>query len=68
MRLLLDVHISRDVAADLCGHGIDAASVADHRGGSLREADDAVLLTAAEEEGRVLVTYDLSTIPAAERD
>src|SRR5262249_8100311 len=41
-----------------------AVSVADHRGGALREADDAVLLTAAGEEARVLVTYDLHTIPA----
>lgn len=63
MRLLLDVHISSDVVDDLRSQGVDAVSVADHQDGALREADDNVLLETARQEGRVCVTYDVSTIP-----
>jgi predicted nuclease of predicted toxin-antitoxin system len=63
MRLLLDVHLPLELVTDLQSKGVDVAAVANHRGGTLREADDPVLLTAAREEDRVFVTYDLSTIP-----
>src|SRR5947209_8610615 len=63
MRLPLDVHLPPGLAEDLRTRGTDAVSAVTHRGGTLREVDDALLLAAATEEGRVLGTYDVATIP-----
>lgn len=62
MRLLLDIHIPVAVAQQLRLTGIDAISLAEWRAGMFRTASDSVILSAALEEGRVLVTYDLRSI------
>jgi uncharacterized protein DUF5615 len=65
VRLLLDTHIAKGTVAALQRYcpGVDAAQIADWRGGRFRTADDAAILTACSEDGRVLVTYDQRTIP-----
>ncbi len=56
------------VTAQLQAHGIDAVTVQDWRGGAYRDADDEMILIAAREEGRVLVTFDLKTFPSRLRE
>jgi len=63
MRLLLDAHISPDVARDLANQGIEAVSMQSWRGGVYLEDQDEAILNAAFEDDRVLVTYDVRTIP-----
>ena len=63
MRLLLDAHISPAVAQGLQHDGIDALSLRDWLDGRHRDASDEVILTAAVADERVLVTFDLRTIP-----
>lgn len=65
MRILLETHIARATLGALAklAPGIDAEHLARWREGSLRNAADAFLLAACQEEGRVLVTFDLKTIP-----
>lgn len=63
MRLLLDEHISPAVAGQLRARGVDALPIRDWRGGGYRGASDEHLLTAAVQDERVLVTFDLRTIP-----
>ncbi|MCC6626992.1 MAG: DUF5615 family PIN-like protein [Chloroflexi bacterium] len=62
MRLLLESHIAGEVTQQLRQRGIDAVTLQEWRGGSLRSAADNEVLAAAAEEGRVLVTYDLRTL------
>jgi predicted nuclease of predicted toxin-antitoxin system len=63
MRLLLDVHLSPAIARRLQQDGVDVVTVRDWRQGNYRSAVDDQLLTAAAADERVLVTYDLRTIP-----
>jgi hypothetical protein len=65
VRLLLDGHIKKAAVAALrrCCPRLEAAHIADWRGGRLRTAEDATILTACLEDKRVLVTYDQRTIP-----
>ena len=63
MRLILDEHISPDSAQGLLGAGIDVVEVSNWLSGTLRStADDQILAVAAEEQ-RVLVSFDVNTIP-----
>lgn len=63
--LLLDEHISPTVAFQIraTDPSINILSIAEWRAGSLTARSDADLLQAALEDGMVLVTYDLRTIP-----
>ena len=63
MRLLLDAHVSPAVARALQAGGSDALAPRDWHGGQYRTASDAQILAAAVAEERVLVTYDLRSIP-----
>ena|SRR3989337_1106393 len=63
MRLLLDVHLPRALAAALRRRGIDAVALAEWEGGRYRSAPDSVILARAYEEGRALVSCDCRTIP-----
>jgi hypothetical protein len=63
MRLLLDAHVSPAVARALQESGIDALALRDWQGGRFRNASDAQILVTAATEERVLVTYDLRSIP-----
>jgi len=64
LRLLLDIHISPRVAEQIRRHrpGCDVVSVRDWRDGSYREAGDDLILAAAQQDDRTLVTYDLRSI------
>ncbi len=61
--LLLDDHIPRQVARQLRAQGVDALSLAEWQGGQYRLRPDDEILRAAYADGRVLVTYDVRTIP-----
>jgi predicted nuclease of predicted toxin-antitoxin system len=63
VRFLLDEHISPAVADALSKAGVDAVALTRWQDGHYREEADDVLLAAAADEGRVLVTYDQRTIP-----
>ena len=66
MKLLLDEHIWPGVAK-LLKQIIPAAeveSIHSFCGGRMMNSDDAVILREAHQAGRVLVTYDVNTIPA----
>ncbi|MGH2354396.1 MAG: DUF5615 family PIN-like protein [Chloroflexota bacterium] len=62
--LLLDEHISPRAAVSLRARGRDVLGLQEWRGGRFLKMPDDVLLRAAHEEGRTLVTYDVNTIPA----
>ena len=65
VRLLLDSHIDKAVVSALrriCP-AADVAHLADWHGGRFRTAEDAVILAACVQDGRVFVTYDQRTIP-----
>jgi hypothetical protein len=64
MRLLLDVHMAPAVARALQPAGIDVLHLRDWQDGRYRHAPDELILTAALDDGRTLVTYDLRTIPS----
>jgi hypothetical protein len=64
MRLLLDIHVSPVVAQQLSREGMDIISLRDWKGGEFRNRSDQLILDAAIEEGRVLITFDVSTIPS----
>jgi predicted nuclease of predicted toxin-antitoxin system len=64
MRLLLDAHISPAVAQGLQHGGVDTLSLRDWLDGRYLDASDEVILTAAFADERVLVTFDLRTIPS----
>ncbi len=57
VRLLLDEHISPDVAEHLRARGVDAVAVSDRS--DLRGRDDSDLLEAAAAESRAVVTRNL---------
>ena len=57
VRLLLDEHISPDVAEQLRARGVDAVAVSDRS--ELRGRDDADLLEAAAAENRAVLTRNL---------
>lgn len=66
MKLLLDEHIWPGVAA-LVKQIVPAAEVESIHGfcgGRLMNGDDAVILREAHQAGRILVTFDVNTIPA----
>ena len=63
MRLLLNAHISPSIARQLQRAGVDAVAARDWHDGNYRTAPDGQILAAASAEERVLVTYDLRTIP-----
>jgi hypothetical protein len=64
MRLLLDSHLPSALPRQLCRHDVDAMALADWMAGSYRNAADDQILEAAHSDRRVLVTYDVRTIPA----
>ena len=61
--MLLDEHLSPALVPGLVARGIDVAALREWQGGSYLEAPDDVILRAALEDGRTLVTYDQRTIP-----
>jgi predicted nuclease of predicted toxin-antitoxin system len=63
MRLLLDAHISPAVARGLQHDRIDALALRDWLEGNYLDASDEVILAAAFADERILVTFDLRTIP-----
>ena len=70
MKLLLDEHIWPGIAA-LVNQVIPAAEVESiHRfsGGCFMNCDDAAILREAHRAGRILVTFDVNTIPALLRE
>ncbi len=64
MRLLLDAHISPSIARQLHQDGLDAVALRHWQDGNYRTATDETVLITAMAEERVLVTYDLRTIPS----
>ncbi len=64
LALLTDAHLSPNVAEQIKAKRpeIDIYSLRDWRDGVLLQAEDDVILAAALEEGRRLVTYDQRTI------
>jgi hypothetical protein len=68
MRLLLDAHVAPAIARSLRRDGIDAVAVRDWLGGNYRDAPDDQLLEVAATDDRVLVSYDLRTIPTLLKD
>ena len=63
MRLILDEHISPDIARGLRDAGIDVIEVSSWQSRTLRSTADDHILTIAAEERRVLVSFDVNTIP-----
>lgn len=63
MRLLIDSHVPRALAAQLRNRGIDTFSLSEWLEGRYRNASDEEILTAAFDEQYVFATYDLATIP-----
>lgn len=63
LALLLDEMISPTVAAGLVARSIDAVTLQQWEDGRLLGKPDPELLDGALQSGRVLVTFDLSTIP-----
>jgi hypothetical protein len=67
-KLLLDHHVPPKVAEALWGQGHDVVALTEWRGGAYRHVPDDVLLLLAREEQRVLVTFDVNTLPAIARE
>lgn len=65
MKLLLDVHITKAAIGALAkaAPAVRVEHVAEWRRGTLRTASDGEILAACHEERRVLLTFDLRTIP-----
>jgi hypothetical protein len=65
LRLLLDEHISPEVAEGLLRHNpsVTVFSMMEWQAGSFLGQDDTVILQAAAEQHLTLVTYDQRTIP-----
>jgi predicted nuclease of predicted toxin-antitoxin system len=63
MRLLLDSHLPSALARQLQRHEIDAVPLAGWMEGIYRNAADDQILEAAHSDRRVLVTYDVRTVP-----
>lgn len=64
MRLLLDAHLTPNLARHLSEGGIDAVAIKDWLDRGYRSASDELILSAAFTDERVLVTYDCRTIPS----
>lgn len=64
MKLLLDAHIPAVVARELSSQQCDAAALRTWRDGRYLDSTDDMILRAAQDEGRVLVTYDIHTLPS----
>lgn len=65
LKLLLDEHISPDVAEGVCrqNRGASVTSMIDWENGNFLGQEDAVILQAAAKQKLTLVTYDQRTIP-----
>jgi predicted nuclease of predicted toxin-antitoxin system len=63
MRILLDSHLPSALARQLQRHEIDAVPLAGWMEGIYRNAADEQILEAAYSDRRVLVTYDVRTVP-----
>ena len=63
LTLLLDEHYPDSLAQRLVARGLDVQAVIARD--DLRGHDDTTVLLAAKQEGRVVVTEDVSTFPAA---
>lgn len=65
MKLLLDVHVAKAAIGALrkVTPQVQAEHISQWRGGAFLLADDAEILAACHAEKRVLITYDLATIP-----
>jgi len=61
--LLLDEHYPATLAASLTARGVDTQAVISRD--DLRGRDDRSVLAAATHEGRIVVTEDVTTFPAA---
>lgn len=68
MRLLLDAHLSPLISRVLIAESIDAESLEHWQGGRYRHAHDEQILIAAATDDRVLVSYDVHSIPATARE
>ena len=64
VRFLLDEHYPGWLADDLTAGGVDTVALTAHRP-ELRGRDDHDVLEAAAAEGRIVVTEDVATFPAA---
>lgn len=65
MKLLLDVHVAKAAIGALrkAAPQVQAEHISQWRGGVFLRAEDAEILAACHTEKRMLVTYDLATIP-----
>jgi predicted nuclease of predicted toxin-antitoxin system len=63
MRLLFDAHVPLAVARRLHDEGYDVVGLSEWLGGNYRTAADEHILAAAAADTRVLVTFDVRTIP-----
>jgi predicted nuclease of predicted toxin-antitoxin system len=65
VRLLLETHLDPAIASELArlAPELEVELQQRWRSGALRTASDDELLTAAHEDGYVLVTFDVTTIP-----
>lgn len=63
MRLILDEHVSPAIALGLQATGSDVVTVPHWQDGELRSTEDAHILVTASVESRVLVSFDVNTIP-----
>jgi hypothetical protein len=68
MRLILDIHVPAAVARSLQADRIDVVTAATWNRGLIRTAADDIILAAAAEEKRVLVSYDSKTLPPLAKD
>lgn len=64
MKLLLDGHLPSALARQLQSRQVDAVTLAAWFDGDYRRSPDSLILARALVEQRVLITYDLHTIPA----
>jgi hypothetical protein len=62
--LLLEAHLGHALAEALNRRGIDTVHASTWQQGYWRTADDETLLAAATAAGRILVSFDGSTLPA----
>lgn len=65
MKFLLDVHIAKAAVGALhkAAPHVQAEHISQWRGGAFLRAEDAEILATCHVEKRVLITYDLATIP-----
>jgi hypothetical protein len=63
VKLLPDNHLPTAVADALRRAGIDVVTLAEWRGGTLRQVEDELILARAADDERVFVTYDCKTVP-----